>query len=228
MKFFSSIHVATLVFLLCSACALAQTENVFLLAVEPQGMDNCLITQEGLASVAYLCLWNPVNPNFGQDGVREVEFVGGFECRFWVVGNVTILGLDYPVMSVDVGSSGSHIVGFSEPVPVTVTAYGSVVVLATIEVLYGGRKNVEGATNEVFVKSPVYCEGAGAELYVGEALPHSSVEGLPAYLDAEDFDDPIVGATCTTDLGSNYSLLFLEGTVSAQAGTWESIKSMYR
>ena len=206
--------------------AVANSTNTIVPLANPHDIyGNCVVANGVGTSTVYICLLNPVNPAFGQAGERAVEFVGGFECRFVPTSNVSITSVTFPVFSIDVGTGDSHIVGYTVPVPVGESSAGPVVVLATVEVVFaGGGIAVEGAQT----KSPVFCEGASGSFSVREAIPFSSVEGLPSYLDAEDLDDPIVAATCEDGFHTSCSVLFLEGTVSNDASAWGSIKSMYR
>ncbi|MBU8922523.1 MAG: hypothetical protein KOO63_11955 [Bacteroidales bacterium] len=221
-------HVKTFVVivpvLFCAVGAAAQLENQLFLAVDQQNyFEQCPYVQVGQVFSASLVLVNPINPSFCQEGSRPVDFVGGFECRLYSTSNVEVLGFTFPVFSIDVGSTGSHFVGYSEPVPVQESNYGRMVVLATVEVRYVGQTVSEAKSTVPVPKSPQPCQGATGAMYLGEARPFSSIEGVPAYVDADDLENALVAADCTYG-----EMLFIEKAVSTEGKTWEQIKAMYR
>lgn len=109
----------------------------------------------------YLVVTHPYN----YDLDRPITYISGVEFAIPTPTNATILGFNWPVDVVDVGTGINHIVGFSSNSPVPVA--GDAAVLCTIEFIY------TSATS-----APAY-------FHLAPATPSSS-EGYMACLDAGD------------------------------------------
>lgn len=146
----------------------------------------------------YLVLINPVSD------LGTVQGVGGVECSIVPAMGDYLLGISFPVSSVNIGSSLEEIqVGFSSALPV-VSPEGTV--LATLSVFTMGN-NPEG----YFLRPPSI-----------PALPNKM-----AYLDmAEEFGLPVEAVPVS---GSHDRPVFTFGDYTIEENRqWGNVKSLYR
>jgi len=180
----------------------------------------CLDAYANTTASYDLHLINPTNPSFDNGGAQAVTHIGGFECRIVPREGVVVLGVDFPVPAIDVGSDQGMIVGYGQPVPVG--AYGFAV-LATVHVFF---------TNNVSFDLPIssnwpcyidYNTGMG----IMEAYP-ASISGSVAFVDADDPDiDPLAPADFNPVSDVNIRM-FQDPAVPTENGPWGQIKAMYR
>lgn len=169
---------------------------------------------------AHVYIQNPVNPGFDGGGSQPVNWINGFECRFVAEGDVTLLGLHFPVDAIDAGTNGNTVVGFAEPVPVV----GGTALLATLEMFL----HTPGSEPADLKRSPLPCDGATGFVYMLPTRPTSSIEGVMAYLDADDPDDPLVAAYNAWGFPEGLALLLEVVPVATEQQTWGTIKTLYR
>ncbi|MBK8166791.1 MAG: hypothetical protein IPK64_12680 [bacterium] len=153
--------------------------------------------------VLYLVLLNPVNDAFAGSSTRDVRQVSGFECGIDPPTGDFLLGVDFPLPAVNVGSTGNLIVGFAGAVPV---GTAGTAVLATLRVLSFGD-NRDG-------------------YLLGTASP-PSIPGMMAYVDAEDTDDDLVGMMPASGAFERPVFWFGNWHVRENA-QWGAVKSLYR
>ena len=179
---------------------------------------NCEYQLENGVVTYSLFLHDPVNPDFADQGARPVANVNGFECRIETTDGMDILNWTFPVPSIDVGSNGSLIVGFSEPVPVV----NGRATLATFQVFFGD------ASFEIPEEPIPRCiNHPNAWLYVKPSYPQS-IPGVVAYLDADDPEDPLVGGYCSNENPDGYFQIVRRFPVDVQERTWGALKALYR
>ena len=207
--------------LMWASTPFAQITNTMGLTTSEDSMYGQCISGPGLQSyIAHVYIQNPENPDFGAGGSQPVSWINGFECRLWIEGDATVLGWSFPVAAVNAGTNGNTVVGFGEPVPVI----DGFAIVATVEIFLG---NPDGNLAEL-KNSPQPCENYTAVVNMAPTRPTSSIEGMLAYLDADDPNDPLVGAT-TDWSGPNDIVMLLEAwTVAVEKQLWGGIKALYR
>lgn len=151
----------------------------------------------------YLVLLNPVNDGFGGGGQRDVKFVSGFECGIVPPPGDLLLGVDFPLPAINVGSADNLLVGFGGALPV---GRSRAATLATVHVLSTGNNR------------------AGYRLNL--ASP-ASLDGSMAYLDAEDTVDKLVGMMPVSGAFDRPVFWFGNWHVKEQA-LWGEVKSLFR
>jgi hypothetical protein len=151
----------------------------------------------------YLVLLNPVNDGFGNGGLRDVKFVSGFECGIVPPSGDYLLGVDFPLPAINVGSADNLLVGFGNALPV---GRSRAATLATVHVLSIGNNR------------------AGYRLSL--ASP-PSLAGSMAYLDAEDTVDKLVGMMPVSGAFDRPVFWFGNWHVKEQA-LWGEVKSLFR
>jgi hypothetical protein len=180
----------------------------------------CVFGPANQVYTVYLYIQDPVNPDFDNGGQQPVSWVNGFECRVWIDGGAILLGWEFPVNAIDAGLNGNTVVGFAEPVPVV----DGRAILASLQIFleFPGGSGLEPKA------SPLPCDGATAWVFMAPTRPTSSVEGMMAFLDADDPDDPLVGATPDWGYEENLVMLMEATPVSVDQQTWGGIKALYR
>lgn len=153
--------------------------------------------------VLYLVLMNPVNDAFEGSSTRDVRQVAGFECGIDPPTGDFLLGVDFPLAAVNVGSTSNLIVGFAGAVPV---GSSRAAMLATLRVLSFGD-NREGY--QLALASP------------------PSIPGMMAYVDAEDTGDDLVGMMPASGAFDRPVFWFGNWHVRENA-QWGAVKSLYR
>lgn len=151
----------------------------------------------------YLVLLNPVNDGYGGSGTRDVGYVSGFECGIEPPTGDFLLGVDFPVAAVNVGSADNLVVGFAAAVPV---GTGRTATLATLRVLTLGN-NRDG-----YLLSPA-------------STP--SIAGAMAYVDAEDTDDNLVAMMPVSGAFDRAVFWFGNWNIR-QTAPWGAVKSLFR
>lgn len=207
--------------LMLAAASFAQTgpTNLMGLSAQRGWADWCVFGPGMQVYSAYLYVQDPVNPDF-QGGSRPVAWINGFECRLWIEGDATVLGWTFPVNAIDAGTNGNTVVGFAEPVPVT----DGRAVLATVDLFLGfGTSGVVGSD-----KSPLPCDQPTALVHMAPTRPTSSIEGMMSFLDADDPDDPLVGAYLDFLNAEDVALLLEAEVVGVETHAWGGIKALYR
>jgi len=170
----------------------------------------------------YLYVLSPYNPSFDGGEGRDVQHIKGFECRIEAFGDVAVLGVRYPVPSINAGTGTSYAVGYSEPVPVTDWFFALAEVDILIESGLGGAKSKGSAV----AASPVGCNNPSGRLLIAPTY-RPSLPGLMAYLDADDPDDPVVGATRYVE-DPEADVRTEPRPVSEGKSSWGFIKAIYR
>jgi hypothetical protein len=153
--------------------------------------------------VLYLVLMNPVNDAYGGSSIRDVRQVSGFECGIDPPTGDFLLGVEFPLAAVNVGSPSNLIVGFAGAVPV---GSSRAAMLATLRVLSFGD-NREGY--QLALASP------------------PSIPGMMAYVDAEDTGDDLVGMMPASGAFDRPVFWFGNWHVRENA-QWGAVKSLYR
>ena len=195
--------------------------NQFELSFDPfSGPWTCL-WQSGVATLNLYVL-SPYNPSFDGGGGRYVEHIKGFECRIEAFGDVTILGLRYPVPSINAGTGSSYAVGYSEPVPVNDYFF----VLAEVDILIAAGLGDTKSSASVAAASPVGCSNYSGRLLIAPTY-RPSVPGMMAYLDSDDPDNPVVGATRYGE-DPEADVRTEPRPVADERSSWDSIKVFYR
>ena len=199
--------------------------NLMGFSVDPLTPDPCIAGSGNQVYTAHLFISRPVNDDFNGGEVRDVAWVNGFECRVWVEGDAFLLGWHYSVPCVDAGTSGNTVVGFGEPVQV-IDQY---VVVATLEIFLAYPTGQPAGDSEELKMSPTSCGDPTALLYMAPCRPYASVEGMMAYLDADDQDNPLVGATLYGSLqGEDLAMLLEVQPVATETQAWGGVKALYR
>jgi len=199
----------------------AQTTNLMGVVYGNDWFENCIWGPGFQTYVAQVFVQNPVNPDFDGTGApHPVSWINGFECRLWLEGDAILLGWHFPVNAIDAGTDGNTVVGFAEPVPVV---EGRAIV-ATLEIFLGGT----GIPPVSGKSSPLPCEQPTAAAHMAPIRPVPSVPGMLAYLDADDPDDPLVGATPYWGVSPDIVLLMEAEPVATEQQTWGGIKALYR
>lgn len=122
------ITIFTLVsLLLVPSLAQAQMQDLMGLYFDPDGFTNCIETFDNITTLdMYVILHDPSAP-----------YLYGFEFGIAIEGGTgLLLGADYPVEALNVGTLGNQIVGFGEPL-----ATQEATILLTYSVLYGSIIN---------------------------------------------------------------------------------------
>ncbi len=124
---------------LLSTAAIASSEpNQLGLFYDAAGTVDQVSIGANTMQVLYLVLLNPVNDDY-QGGTRDVGYVGGFECGLVPPTGDLVLGVDFPAVAVNVGSTSNLIVGYGAAVPV---GSGRAATLASVRVLsYGNNRD---------------------------------------------------------------------------------------
>ena len=207
--------------LMLASTSFAQTgpTNLMGLSANHDWQDWCAFGPGFQVYTTYLYIENPVNPDF-MGGSHPVSWIGGFECRLWIEGDANVLAWSFPVDAINAGTNGNTVVGFAEPVPVT----DGWVVVATLEIFLGyGTPVLEGEKS-----SPLPCDYPTAMVRMAPTRPASSIEGMVSFLDADDPDDPLVGATVDWIYVEEVVLLMESYGVAVENQTWGGIKAIYR
>ena len=207
--------------LLWASASLAQLNpNRMGLTASPEYPEWCIYGPGMQVYTAQLFILDPVNPEFDGGGTHPVSWIGGFECRMVVEGDATLLGWQFPVDAINAGTNGNTVVGFAEPVPVI----DGMALVATLEFFLG---NPGGDTGEL-KSSPQPCDLATGFIYLLPTRPASSIEGMLAYLDADDLDDPLVGANSYWMREDGLVMLLEPYPVDVEEQSWGGIKALYR
>lgn len=196
-----------------------QPTNLMGLSAKPEWIDFCAFGPGFQVYTTYLFIQNPVNPDF-MGGSHPVSWIGGFECRLWIEGDANVLAWNFPVDAINAGTNGNTVVGFAEPVPVT----NGWAVVAILDIFLGyGIPVLEGEKG-----SPLPCDDPTAIVRMAPTRPASSIEGMVSFLDADDPDDPLVGATVLSAYLEEVVLLMESYGVDVENQTWGGIKAIYR
>ena len=170
-----------------------------------------------------LYVHNPVNPDFEALGSRPVQQIDGFECALVEWGNLRLLGAQFPVPAINVGTTANLVVGYSVPIPVV---SDGLTILATISyAMLPPSVNQAGISETVETASPQPCDFATSGLYLAPTQ-FPAIVGSLAYLDADDTNDPLVAAS---PYSYDYpSFRVDQWPVATEQQSWGSIKSLYR
>jgi hypothetical protein len=152
--------------------------------------------------VLYLVLMNPVNDDY-EGSTRDVGYVSGFECGLVPPSGDLVLGVDFPAMAVNVGSTSNLIVGYGTAVPVSSSRAAT---LASVRVLTFGN-NREGYR-------------------LAQASP-PSLQGSLAFVDAEDPGANLVAMMPVSGAFDRAVFCFGDWKLREQA-PWGEIKSLFR
>lgn len=219
----SFISILLIASLLIPTMASGQTftNNQFELSLMPQdGPWVCLLHTGVITLKLYVLL--PYNPSFDGGGGRYVQRISGFECRIEALGDVTILGLRYPVPSINAGTGSSYVVGYSEPVPVSDFYFA----LAEMDILIAPGIGDTESSATAALASPVGCYNYSGRILIAPTR-RPSVPDMMAYLDGDDPDDPLVGATRYGE-DPEADVRTQPRPVAAEPTNWGSIKALYR
>ncbi len=151
----------------------------------------------------YLVLLNPVNEDFDGGGIRDVEYVSGFECAIEHPSGDMLLGMTFPTQGLNLGTPENIVAGFATAVPVSSQRAA---MLATLTVLTMGN-NPEGY-----------------RLVPTAAATHANTM---AYVDSDDPDDNIVDMAPVSGSFDRPVFTFGDYTVDRVA-KWGEVKSLYR
>jgi len=210
-------------FLLGVSTGYAQNENLMGFSADPTDPQTCLIGAGNTVNPVHVFISRPVNNDFEGGQVRDVEWVSGFECRAWLEGAGFLLGWSYPVNAVNAGTKGNTVVGFATPIPVI----DQFVVVATVEIFL--TYPTGQADPDAKLAPPLACNDPTAWLYMAPCAPLSSIVGMMAFLDAEDTDNPLVGAALYGNLqGEDLSMLLEVQPVATDIQSWGGVKALYR
>jgi hypothetical protein len=151
----------------------------------------------------YLVLLEPVNDNWNGGGLRDVGYVAGFECGIEPPTGDFLLGVEFPLPAVNVGSNDNLIVGYAGALPVSGSRTAT---LATVRVFSFGDNRAG------YLLSP--------------ASPQS-ISGVMAYVDAEDSGDNLVGMLPVS--GAFDRAVFWFGNWHPKENAcWGEVKSLFR
>ncbi|MFT5233520.1 MAG: hypothetical protein ACI9UK_001381 [Candidatus Krumholzibacteriia bacterium] len=154
----------------------------------------------------YLILLNPVNENFDGGGIRDVDYVWGFECAIQPPSGDILLNVTFPTPTINIGNTDNIVAGFQNAVPVSGQRAA---MLATFNVLTMGNNPT------------------GYRL-VPTVTP--SIPNAMAYVDFDDFEDPegnLVDMVPAS--GSHDRPVFTFGDYTLeQAQAWGAVKALYR
>lgn len=191
-------------------------------------LDQCVYGPSMTIYTLDLFVHDPVNPDFDGTGTeRPVAFVNGFECRIWTEGDATILDVRFPVDAVDAGTGDTYIVGFAEPVPVV----DSRAVVATVDVFLWTPGTNPVPTRLEDKASPLPCDNYHALIRMAPTRTTPSVPERMAFLDADDPDDPLVGAVGYMNWGGGddeIQMLLEAMIVDTEDHSWGELKALYR
>jgi hypothetical protein len=201
-KSFAPTALITAIIILPAAAA-AYDPNLLGLFYDTGATVNELAIDPNSQHDLYLVLLNPVNDGFGGGGSRDVGYVSGFECGIVPPSGDFLLGVDFPLPAINVGSGDNLLVGFGGALPVGTSRAAT---LATLHVLSFGNNR------------------AGYRLSL--ASP-PSLAGSMAYLDAEDTGDNLVGMMPVSGTFDRPVFWFGDWHVKEQA-LWGEVKSLYR
>lgn len=179
----------------------------------------CHYQQINQITTLALYLINPVNPEFGYEGERDVTNVGGFECAVTTTEGATILGYTFPPNAFNYGSGDDLVVYFGEPVPVI----DGRATLATFDVFFGGPLSFD--IPDAIMARCVNHDNCW--LYVNP-VSQGNIPGFVSYTDADDPFNPTIAGVCT---GSQIDLsfeLYQNQSVPTEIGSWDSLKAIYR
>jgi len=208
--------------LMWTSASFAQWDsNSMGLTGDPNYLYGCIIGPGEQVYTTSLFLADPVNPEFDGGGARPVSWINGFECRVWIEGNATLLSWNFPVNAIDVGTEGNTAVGFAEPVPVI----DGMAILATLEIFVGSPDADPGGKLKA---SPMPCDGATVFVHMAPTRTNPSIEGMMAYLDADDPDNDLVGATAAWVYPEDIVLLVNVLPVAVDQQSWGAVKALYR
>ena len=218
MKRLLSLLLAGAILMWASA-SFAQPTNLIGLSADNGWTDYCVYGPGNQVYTVLVVIQNPVNPDF-LGGQHPVSWIAGFECRLWIEGGAILLGWNFPVDAIDAGTNGNTVVGFAEPVPVI----DDRAVVATLDIFLEYPAGGSLETNS----SPLPCDGATAFVHMAPTRPTASIEGMMAYLDADDPEDPLVGAELDMIYPEDVALAMEAQPVDVDQQSWGGIKALYR
>ena len=225
MKILLLVCLVGVLFLGASAVYAQSNLNLMGFSVDPLSPDPCIVGPGNQVYIAHLFISRPVNEDFEGGLVQDVAWVNGFECRVWIEGDAFLLGWHYPVAVVDAGTNGNTVVGFGEPVQVI----DQFVVVATVEIFLAYPTGQPSGDSGELKLSPPPCGDPTAYLYMAPCRPYASVEGMMAFLDADDPDNPLVGATLYGSLqGDDLAMQMEVVPVAIESQAWGGVKALYR
>ncbi len=190
--------------LILATPALALDDNVLGLYYDAEASVDEIEVSPNSTHSLYLVLLNPVNENYDGGGIRDVEYVSGFECAVEHPSADILLGVVFPAPTVNIGSVNSIVAGFATAVPVS--SRGAAM-LATFSVLTMGN-------------SPE-----------GYRLVPTSPSSLPNVMVYVDSGDPEVDKFVEMmPVSGSYSRpVFTFGDYSVEQNVrWGEVKSLYR
>jgi len=226
MKTKIMLLLLTTVLMMIAAPVVAQWDpNTFMLNADTAWPSYyCLSSTSPVDNILYLVVENPINPDFESSGSRPVQQINGFECALVDWGNFRVVSVQYPVPSINIGSTSNQVVGYSVPIPVI---SGGPTILATITfAILPPTKSQLNKRVDAVAGSPLPCETATDGVFFAPT-ERPSIVGSMAYLDAEDTDDPLIAAT-TWNGFDQPAFLVEPWTVATENQSWGSIKSLYR
>jgi hypothetical protein len=198
-----ALTALTIAVLILPAAAAAYDPNLLGLFYDTGATVNELAINPNSQHDLYLVLLNPVNDGFGGGGERDVGFVSGFECGIIPPSGDFLLGVDFPLLAINFGSTDNMLVGFGSALRVGPSRAAT---LATVHVLSLGD-NRDGY--RLSLASP------------------PSLAGSMAYLDAEDTDGSLVGMMPVSGAFDRPVFWFGNWHIKEQA-LWGEVKSLFR
>ncbi len=196
--------LAAAALLVAGAAATAQDANLLGLYYDSSATVDEIEISPNTQHVLYLVLHNPVNESFDGGGRRDVALVSGFECGLLPPSGDYLLGVEFPQLALNMGSTDNIIAGFADGVPV---AGGSrTALLASLSVLSSGN-NPTG-----WRLSP--------------ATP-ASLPGGVGYGDAEDPEDNLVDMLPVGGRFDQAVFWFGDWHVE-EARQWGEVKALFR
>jgi len=205
MKFiFAHARFPGLLLLIClvAASSLAD-DNVLGLFYDTDASINEIDISPHSVQALYLVLINPVNDSYDGGGIRDVDYVSGFECAIEVPNGDVLLDVVFATPAINVGSTNNIIAGFGTAVLVSRQRAAT---LATFSVLTAGN-NPDGYR-------------------VGPASP-ATVANTMAYVDYEDPDLSVVEMSPVSGSFDRPVFTFGDYTVDEDA-RWGAVKALYR
>jgi len=208
-KMVSILAVGFLFAALMTAPAVAQEPNLLGLYIDEVASDNHMVVEGYGIITVYLVLSDPVNPDYNGTGeVRNVEMIGAFECGLTLDSDDIIVGIEFPLDSVNIGnwSTGDFIVGFA--LPGVEVGDDRLATLATISIFSFGEPE--------------------SNIYLRTVEP-PSIPGHMAYVDRD--------VTVGSDLVAMYPasgyyeipvFYVNDGVVATENMSWGNVKSLYR
>ena len=185
--------------LLAPSTGLAQATNIMSIYADEAASANSVDSAPFSTIDVYLVITNPYN----HDEARPIDAIAGVEFAVPTPTNATILGFNWPVDVVDVGTGINHIVGFGQNVAVS----GGMATLCSIQFIYTSATSAP-AYFTLAPATPASAEGFMAVLDAGDE--GNIIEVLPPY---ENFD---------------FNVFAVNDAVATESSTMDAVKALYR